>query len=852
MDYNFQEIEKRWREYWAENKVFRAANQSDKPKYYVLDMFPYPSGSGLHVGHPLGYIASDILSRYKRLHGYNVLHPMGYDAFGLPAEQYAIQTGKHPAKTTTENIKRYREQLDLIGFSFDWDRQVNTSDPSFYKWTQWIFIQLFNSWYNLDSGKAETIDTLISHLESQGTDGLKAFSDDELNFTSSDWAAYSKKEQSDVLLSFRLAYLAEATVNWCPELGTVLANDEVKDGLSERGGYPVEQRKMTQWMLRIRAYADRLLSNLDGLDWSDSLKEIQRNWIGRSEGAALSFELSNHKEQLEVFTTRPDTIHGVSFMVVAPEHPILENIISTEQEIEVSKYLAWAKARTERERLSEVKEVTGVFTGAYAKHPVTQAEIPIWVSDYVLMGYGTGAIMAVPAGDQRDWDFAKHFKIEIPHIFDADISEAACEDKQAVLINSGELSNLRASEAIPKALDMFESMNLGERKVNYKLRDAVFSRQRYWGEPFPIAYEDGIPYALNDEDLALVLPEVDKYLPTAEGAPPLGRANDWKDGKGNSLELNTMPGWAGSSWYFLRYMDPHNENEFVSKEAVEYWQNVDVYVGGAEHSTGHLLYFRFWTMFLYDLGFIPFESPAKKLINQGMILAEDGHKMSKRYGNVVNPDDIVEQYGADSLRLHEMFLGPIEDHKPWNTKGIDGVHRFLRKLWRLYHNDQNDFSISKEKATAEELKSLHKTICKVEEDMERFSFNTSVSSFMVCVNELQQLKCNKREILEPLAILISCHAPHIAEELWAKLGNEGSITNASYPKFEEQYLKESSVTYPVMFNGKRRFEIELAADLDAKEIENQSLSSDLAQKWLEGKAPKKVIVVPGKIVNVVV
>lgn len=852
MEYNFREIESKWRKYWAEHKSFKAENDSSREKFYVLDMFPYPSGSGLHVGHPLGYIASDILSRYKRLKGFNVLHPMGYDAFGLPAEQYAIQTGQHPAKTTAENIKRYREQLDLIGFSYDWDREVNTSDPKFYKWTQWIFIQLFNSWYDLNENKAQNIESLIGHFEKNGSADLNAFCDDPQYFSAEEWASFDEKKRSDILLKYRLAYLDEANVNWCPALGTVLANDEVKDGLSERGGHPVEIRKMTQWMLRIRAYADRLLKNLDKLDWVDSLKEIQRNWIGRSEGAGLHFDVKGQDARIEVFTTRPDTLYGVSFMVLAPEHPLVAEICTEEQQKEVVAYQDWAKSRSERERMSEVKEVTGAFTGAYGVNPLTGKEIPIWISDYVLMGYGTGAIMAVPAGDQRDWDFAKHFDIEIPNIFDADISEAACEDKEAVLANSNELNGKQAKEAISIMISRLENEGIGRGKVNYKLRDAVFSRQRYWGEPFPIAYQDGVPYELPLEELPLVLPEVDKYLPTESGEPPLGRADNWLDKNGNPLELNTMPGWAGSSWYFLRYMDPHNEDEFVSKKAVEYWQNVDVYIGGAEHSTGHLLYFRFWTMFLHDLGFIPFEDPAKKLINQGMILAEDGQKMSKRYGNVVNPDDIVADYGADSLRLHEMFLGPIEDHKPWNTKGIEGVHRFLRKLWRLFHDDNNQLSLSDEKANKDELKALHKCIKKVEEDMERFSFNTSVSHFMVCVNELGQLNCNKKEILEPLSILISCHAPHIAEELWEKLGHSESISKASFPKFNEEFLKESAITYPVMFNGKRRFEVTVDAALSPKEVEQIALTHETASKWLEGNQPKKVIVVPGKIVNVVI
>jgi len=849
MEYNHRAIQERWQKYWADHQTYRIENDSSRPKYYVLDMFPYPSGSGLHVGHPLGYIASDIIARFKRLQGFNVLHPMGYDAFGLPAEQYAIETGQHPAETTKKNSIRYREQLDKIGFSFDWSREVNTSDPKFYKWTQWIFLQLFDSWYDADADKAKPIQDLVEAFEIGGSSAVNANSSFEGTFTAADWKAMSPKEREDVLQEFRLTFLKESTVNWCPALGTVLANDEVKDGLSERGGHEVVQRKMLQWSMRITAYADRLLSGLDSLEWTDSMKEIQRNWIGRSQGAKVFFDIVDSEHQIEVFTTRPDTMFGASFMVLAPEHPFIEDLCTDDKKEEVSKYQKWAEGRSERERMSEVKEVTGAFTGAYAVNPMNGEKLPIWISDYVLVGYGSGAIMAVPCGDQRDWEFARHFNIPIPNIIEGhDIEVGALEDKGASLCNSGFLNGLKATEAIPLAIEHIAKEGRGQARINYKLREAVFSRQRYWGEPVPIYFEDGIPKGMSESDLPLELPEVDQYLPTEDGDPPLGRAENWVTKEGFPIELNTMPGWAGSSWYFLRYMDPHNETDFVGKEAVDYWGQVDLYVGGAEHSTGHLLYFRFWTKFLFDRGFIPFDEPARKLINQGMIVAEDGHKMSKRYGNVVNPDDIVEQYGADALRLHEMFLGPIEDHKPWNTKGIEGVYRFLKKFWRLYTSEDG---ISREKANAAELKSLHQCIKKVSEDIERYSLNTCVSTFMICVNELSELKCTKAEILEPLAILISCHAPHIAEEAWSGLGHTESITTAEFPKFNPEFLKEDSKTYPVMFNGKRRYEIVVPADMPKDEVEKLALEHEYAEKWLEGGAPKKVIVVPGKIVNVV-
>lgn len=860
MEYNFTENETKWQKYWAENKTFKAELNIDKPKYYVLDMFPYPSGSGLHVGHPLGYIASDIYSRYMRLKGFNVLHPMGYDAFGLPAEQYAIQTGQHPAKTTEENILRYRNQLDKIGFSFDWDRQVKTADSNYYKWTQWIFGLLFESWYNNKTNKAESIENLISHFKTEGNLNVDAATSQTNSFTDDDWNGFTEKEQADILLNYRLAFLSEAVVNWCSELGTVLANDEVKDGKSERGGYPVIQKKMTQWSLRITAYAQRLLDGLEGLDWSDSLKDIQTNWIGRSEGALVEFKTESG-ENIEVFTTRPDTIFGVSFMVLAPEHDLVSKITTQAQKQEITEYIEYTSRRSERDRLSETKKVTGAFTGAYAINPFSGDKVPVYIADYVLAGYGTGAVMAVPSGDQRDWDFANHFSLPIPPVIEGqDVSEGAEDSKEGILCNSDFLNGLTVKKAIKRAIHEIESKGIGKKQINYKMRDAVFGRQRYWGEPIPIYYENDIPKLINKEHLPLALPEIDKYLPTEDGEPPLKRAEKWNyhpekglvaNGEGFPVELTTMPGWAGSSWYFLRYMDANNPNEFASKEALDYWGPVDFYMGGAEHATGHLLYFRFWTKVLKDLGFVSFEEPAKKLINQGMIQAEDGQKMSKRYGNVVNPDDVIAAHGADALRLHEMFLGPIEMHKPWNTKGIEGVSKFLRKLWRLFHDANGNLAISDDKATKDELKSLHKSIKKFREDTERFSFNTSVSNFMVAVNELTDLKCNKREILEALTILVSCHAPHIAEELWHLLGKKESVSFANLPQVNEDYLKEDSKKYPVSFNGKMRFTLDLPMNMTKDQIEKAVMENEQSLKYLEGKTPKKVIVVPGKIVNVV-
>jgi len=900
MEYNFREVEKYWQAYWAKNKTFRAEDNSTKPKYYVLDMFPYPSGAGLHVGHPLGYIASDIFARYKRLKGFNVLHPMGYDSFGLPAEQYAIQTGQHPEITTKTNIARYREQLDKIGFSFDWDREVRTSNPDYYKWTQWIFIQLFNSWYNPETNKAENISTLIPKLK--GFDAL------------------TEKEQSDLLLEHRLAYLSDTMVNWCPQLGTVLANEEVKDGVSERGGYPVERKLMKQWSLRITAYADRLLTDLEGLDWTESIKEAQRNWIGKSEGTSLSFRVENSDDHIEVFTTRPDTIFGVSFVTLAPEHELVFKLTSPQQKNAVEEYITFAKNRSERERMADVKKITGVFTGGYVLHPFTGKQIPIWLGDYVLAGYGTGAVMAVPGHDSRDYAFAKHFDLPIIEVVaGGDLSKESYDAKEGKLINSDFLNGMEVKAAVKKAIAAIEEKGLGKGKTNFRLRDAIFGRQRYWGEPIPVYYENGIPKVLDEKELPLVLPEVDKYLPTETGEPPLARASSsWrKDGK-FEYEYSTMPGWAGSSWYFLRYMDADNEKEFVSKQAVNYWQNVDLYIGGAEHATGHLLYIRFWTKFLNDLGLIPVTEPAKKLINQGMIqgvssfvyrvgtsnkyvsyglkkdyettpihvdvnivnnnvldieafktwreenknaafILEDGkyicgsevEKMSKSKWNVVSPDLIVEQQGADCLRLYEMFLGPLEQSKPWSTSGISGVSNFIRKLWRLYHNG-DAFAVTNDAPTKAELKVLHKTIKKIAYDIENFSFNTSVSNFMICVNELTDLKCNKREILEPLAIIIAPYAPHIVEELWHKLGHTASITYATFPECNETYLVETAFSYPVSFNGKTRFFQEYDLSLSKEAIEKEVLSLEQTQKYLEGKTPKKIIVVHNKIVNIVV
>ena len=937
MQYNFKEIEDKWQDYWAKNETFKANNASDKPKYYVLDMFPYPSGAGLHVGHPLGYIASDIYARYKRHKGFNVLHPQGYDSFGLPAEQYAIQTGQHPAKTTEENIKTYRRQLDQIGFSFDWSREVRTSNPAYYKWTQWIFIQLFNSWYNLDSDKAEDISTLISIFEKEGNISVNASCDDEIQeFTAVQWEAFSKKEQEEIVLQYRLTFLSDTEVNWCPELGTVLANDEIVNGVSERGGFPVVRKKMTQWSMRISAYAQRLLDGLKSIDWPQPLKDSQTNWIGRSQGAMVSFQIDSYDEIIDVFTTRPDTIFGVSFMTLAPEHDLVSKITTETQKDSVQNYIKATAKRSERERMADVKTISGVFTGAYAIHPFSGEKVQIWIGDYVLAGYGTGAVMAVPCGDQRDYDFAKHFKIPIPNIFEGvDISEQAHTDKEGTIIaNSNFLSGLSYKKALKLSIYELEKQEIGRGKINYRLRDAVFSRQRYWGEPFPVYYVDGMPQMIDEIHLPIVLPEVEKYLPTEDGQPPLGNADTWAwDSVNNKvvgndeinntsiwpLELNTMPGWAGSSYYFNRYMDPHNETEFASKESLNYWKEVDLYIGGSEHATGHLLYARFWQKFMFDRGLVPVDEFAKKLINQGMILGtsafifrEDGtnrfyskgllegkigqlihvdvsfvnasdeldiegfkswredfkdakfiyedngifkvsrevEKMSKSKYNVVNPDNICAEYGADSLRLFEMFLGPLEQAKPWKTSGISGVHSFLKKLWKLFYNGE-ELSISDSSPTAEEFKTLHKTIKKVEEDIENFSFNTSVSTFMIAVNELITQKCNKRAILEPLLILISPYAPHIAEELWEKLGNTESISTAPFPIFKPQYLVESSKNYPVSFNGKMRFTLELPLDMTKDDIKKVVLAHQKTQAQLAGRVPKKIIIVPGKIINIV-
>ena len=1086
MEYNFREIEKKWQKYWVENNIYKVEVDLSKPKYYVLDMFPYPSGAGLHVGHPLGYIASDIYSRYKRLQGFNVLHPMGYDAYGLPAEQYAIQTGQHPAITTQKNITRYREQLDKIGFSYDWDREVRTCEPDYYKWTQWAFIQMFEHYYNNDTNKAEKISDLVKDFETKGTQDLNAVSSDDLSFTSKEWNAKSEKEQQEILLNYRIAYLADLKVNWCPALGTVLANDEVSEGLSIRGGYPVEQKVMRQWSLRVSAYAQRLLEGLDKIDWTDSLKETQKNWIGRSEGAEMRFEIvnptptlpqgegedlspnpstegegeakpsfyttdantwkllkenaksmrlepteaedllwqnlrglklgvkfrrqqpvdifipdfvctqkklmievdggyHNKKEQIEldaertrilevlgykvlrftneevlknvssvlekirtelknrenstsfegakkvapspsgragvgfdVFTTRPDTIFGVTFMVLAPESELVDICTTPEQAEAVRNYIDASKKRTERERIAD-RKVTGVFSGSYAINPVAGTEIPIWISDYVLAGYGTGAIMAVPGHDSRDYAFAKHFNLPIiPLIEGADISEESFDAKEGIMINSGFLNGLTVPEAIAKAKEYIVTEKIGKVRVNYRLRDAIFSRQRYWGEPFPVYYKEGMPYMLDESKLPLELPEVDKYLPTETGEPPLGRAKNWVTDDGFKLELNTMPGFAGSSAYYLRYMDPKNDNALVGKQANEYWQDVDLYIGGTEHATGHLIYSRFWNKFLFDLGAVTKDEPFKKLINQGMIqgrsnfvyriqgtntfvslnlkdeydvtpihvdvnivhndvldiekfrnwnpeykdagfVLEDGkyvcgwavEKMSKSMFNVVNPDDIVDKYGADTLRLYEMFLGPLEQSKPWDTNGIDGVHRFLKRLWGLYYNG-NELNISDEAPSADELKTLHKTIKKISFDIENFSYNTSVSAFMICLNELYALKCSKKAILEPLSIILAPFAPHIAEEMYHLLGNTTSVCDAQWPKYNEEYLKENSIKYPISFNGKVRFTLELPADMPKDEVEKNALANEQSAKYLEGKTPKKVIVVPGKIVNIVV
>ncbi len=995
MSYHFNDIEAKWQKYWAEKQTFKASNNSEKPKYYVLDMFPYPSGAGLHVGHPLGYIASDIYARYKRHKGFNVLHPQGYDSFGLPAEQYAIQTGQHPAVTTEANIKTYRRQLDSIGFSFDWSREVRTSDPKFYKWTQWIFIQLYNSWYNKETDKAEDISNLISIFNKEGNNNINASVDEDiLEFTAEQWNSFSEKEQQEILAKYRLTYLSETEVNWCPALGTVLANDEILNGVSERGGHPVVRKKMKQWSMRITAYSQRLLDGLNTIDWPQPLKDSQTNWIGKSVGASVIFNViggetnQSHTYEIDVFTTRPDTIFGASFMTLAPEHELVLQITTVEQKETVGNYIEATAKRSERERMADVKTISGVFTGAYAEHPFTKEPIPIWIGDYVLAGYGTGAVMSVPCGDERDYAFAKHFNIDIPNIFDGvDISEEAFADKEKTIItNSDFLNGMNYKKATKRAIYELEQLEQGKGKINYRLRDAVFSRQRYWGEPFPVYYKDGLPQMIDEKYLPIRLPEVEKYLPTEDGKPPLGNAKKWHwleengigkivskeefensspSGRlGGALELNTMPGWAGSSYYFNRYMDSQNEEEIFSKEAIDYWQDVDLYIGGSEHATGHLLYSRFWQKFLFDKGVVPVDEYAKKLINQGMILGtsafvyrweftnekvagkakniifvskdlkekiikerssidnpnkvfdenhfdllnsleentaksewsqftpihvdvsfvnssdeldieafkkwrpeyknaefikeEDGtykvgrevEKMSKSKYNVVNPDAICEQYGADSLRLYEMFLGPLEQAKPWNTAGITGVHGFLKKMWKLYHSG-DDFNVSETEPTNDNLKTLHKTIKKVEEDIENFSFNTSVSTFMIAVNELTAQKCNSRSILEPLLILISPYAPHIAEELWSKLGHTESISTAPFPVFEGKYLIESSKTYPISFNGKMRFTMELSLDLSKEDIEKAVMAHEKTQAQLQGRTPKKVIIVPGKIVNIV-
>ena len=1001
MVYNHKEIEAFWQEYWAKHQTFKAQNDSTKPKYYVLDMFPYPSGAGLHVGHPLGYIASDIVARYKRHKGFNVLHPQGYDSFGLPAEQYAIQTGQHPAVTTAQNIARYREQLDKIGFSFDWSREVKTSDPDYYRHTQWIFIQLFNSWYNNETDKAEPIETLIALFETEGNSKINAACDDDTpTFTAEQWRAFSSEKQQQILLKYRLTYLAETEVNWCPALGTVLANDEIVNGVSERGGHPVIRKKMTQWSMRITAYAERLLQGLDTIDWSESIKESQRNWIGKSVGASIDFVLASGEHKVEVFTTRPDTLFGVTYLTLAPEHPLVLQITTEEQRAEVEAYIAATAKRSERDRMADTKTVSGAFTGAYAVHPLTGKQIPIWIGDYVLASYGTGAVMAVPAGDDRDYAFAKHFKgakgmPEVINIFNKNISENAFTDKEGMTYQNSDILNgcTNFGEAVAKVLAALEAKGAGKAKVNYRLRDAVFSRQRYWGEPFPVYYENGLPQMIGEEHLPILLPEVEKYLPTEEGNPPLGNATTWAWDTANHkvvsnelidnqtvfpLELNTMPGWAGSSWYWLEYMmEKDARGTFPTKAVVDYWQNVDLYVGGSEHATGHLLYSRFWNKFLKDRGFAPTEEPFKKLINQGMILGmsafpiwakpiipnvkeenleklkefasksknifvsndiipkknttiplvglspylrdnliqkyklefldetelegfsfepltlhipidyvsidnevdfektnqdfrlinleknsiknEKGkfflerevEKMSKSKYNVVNPDDICEQYGADTLRLYEMFLGPLEQAKPWNTAGISGVYNFLRKLWRLYFND-NGWQVTDEAPTPEMLKALHKTIKKVNEDIENFSFNTSVSQFMICVNELSSLKCHHRDVLAPLAVLVAPFAPHIAEELWKRLGNTESVTYAPYPVHEDKYLQEDSKEYPVSFNGKVRFKRAYATSMTPAEIEQAILVDPQTAEQLQGNTPKKVIVVPNRIINIVI
>ena len=920
MEYNFKEIERKWQSFWAANHTFKAEIDNSKPKYYVLDMFPYPSGAGLHVGHPLGYIASDIYSRYKRLCGFNVLHPMGYDAFGLPAEQYAIQTGQHPAVTTEKNIARYREQMDRIGFSYDWSREVRTCDPGYYKWTQWAFLQMFDSWYDNVRQKARPVAELEAAFAEGGSAAVDAACGDVAPFTAEEWKAFDEKQKAAVLMQYRIAYQGETAVNWCPALGTVLANDEVKEGYSVRGGHPVEQKKMTQWQLRVSAYAGRLLEDLEDLDWTDSLKDMQRNWIGKSQGAEMVFKVSNGTEEYDmtIFTTRADTVFGVTFMVLAPESEWVEKLTVAEQKEAVEEYLAMAKKKTERERMMEARKVTGVFTGSYATNPLTGEKVPVWISEYVLAGYGTGAIMAVPAHDSRDYAFARTFDLPvIPLIEGCDVSESSFDAKEGIMCNSGFLNGMTVKEAIPAAIDYVEQHGIGRRKINYRLRDAIFSRQRYWGEPFPMYFKDGVATPMTLEDLPLQLPEVDKFLPTETGEPPLGRAADWTY-EGYPIELSTMPGFAGSSAYYLRYMDPHNDEALVSLEADEYWRDVDLYIGGTEHATGHLIYSRFWNKFLFDLGYVCEKEPFKKLINQGMIqgrsnfvyriintntfvsyglkdqyetteihvdvnivrndrldieafkawmpefasaefILENGEyicgwaieKMSKSMFNVVNPDMICDTYGADTLRLYEMFLGPLEQSKPWDTKGIDGVNRFLRKVWRMFY-DRDGFIVTDEKATPDELKALHKLIGKVRTDIEAFSFNTAVSAFMIAVNELNDLKCSKREILEPLIILLAPFTPHIAEELWEALGHKESITYASFPEYIEAYTVENTCTYAVSFNGKTRFTVELPMDMSREDVDAHVRGLEQTAKYVAGGNIVKVIVVPGKIVNIVV
>jgi len=920
MEYSFHEIEKKWQRYWEEQQIYRVEVDPDKPKYYVLDMFPYPSGAGLHVGHPLGYIASDIYARYKRMEGYNVLHPMGYDAFGLPAEQYAIQTGQHPAKTTDQNIRRYREQLSQIGFSFDWNRELRTCDPKYYKWTQWAFIEMFEHWYDNHQQKARPIEELKEIFSKQGNGQVDAACDPVDVFSADQWNDMREEDQQQVLLNYRIAYLADSMVNWCPELGTVLANDEVKEGVSVRGGYPVIQKKMKQWSLRVTAYADRLLDGLDALEWSESLKEIQRNWIGRSRGAEIRFDMENSNISFEVFTTRPDTLFGVTFMVLAPESDLTRELTTSDHRQEVEEYIEKATARSERDRITDTQSVSGVFTGSYALHPITGERLPIWVSDYVLIGYGTGAIMAVPAHDERDNEFARHFNLPIiPVIEGGDPMKQAYDSLEGKVINSQFINGYTAEQAIPVIIEEIEKRGLGREKVNYRLRDAIFSRQRYWGEPFPIYYKNEMPYPLDKSKLPLELPEVDAFKPTSEGRPPLARAKHWKTEEGYPLEESTMPGFAGSSAYYLRFMDPHNEQALVSGEANQYWRNVDLYVGGIEHATGHLIYSRFWNKFLYDIGWVCEDEPFKKLINQGMIqgrsnfvyrikgtnkfvsynlkdqydvtplhvdvnivdndvldieafrewnpdfkdaefILEKGkyicgygiEKMSKSLYNVINPDDIIQKYGADTLRMYEMFLGPIDMSKPWDTNGIDGIYKFLRKFWRLFHDEQGNFNLSDNDPGEGELKTLHKTIKKVREDVEQFNFNTAISAMMIAVNELSSAGCHKRQILMPMLRLLTPFAPHIGEELWHREGNQTSVVDAPVPEHQEKYLKEDTFTYPVAFNGKMRFKLELPVDIDQEKAKEIVLNHEKAQKWLNQKPPKKVIFVPNKIINVVV